>query len=86
MGSYLLKTVAKGKTAQNVDVAIQIPDEILSDRDHINYRYLYKRAFYLAVIASELQKLKDEWGIALIYSQRMDPRRPHLVISFPGTC
>ncbi|TPX47959.1 hypothetical protein SeMB42_g03163 [Synchytrium endobioticum] len=84
VGSYLLKTVAKGKTLQSVDLAIQIPDEILTDRDHINYRYLYKRAFYLAVIAAELQKVKDDWSIQLKFCHSFDSRKPVLVISISG--
>ncbi|TPX30639.1 hypothetical protein SmJEL517_g05826 [Synchytrium microbalum] len=81
IGSYLLKTISKSKHAQSVDMAVQMPDEIFGERDHINHRYFYKRAYYLAVIASELNKQKKGLGIELTY-QVLDSCRSALVISF----
>ncbi|ORX74723.1 hypothetical protein DL89DRAFT_264534 [Linderina pennispora] len=34
----------------NVDVAVQMPSELLQERDYVNMRYVYKRAFYVAVL------------------------------------
>ncbi|KAJ3246156.1 hypothetical protein HDU78_007803 [Chytriomyces hyalinus] len=78
-GSYLVKTITKGKNGFNVDVAVQMPDSIFTEKDHINNRYFNKRAYYLAVIAAAL---KSKPNFANIHFQHLnkDPRRPILVI------
>ncbi|XP_065909651.1 nucleolar protein 6-like [Dysidea avara] len=57
VGSYLLQNLTKPEL--NVDVAVEIPQECLQAKDHLNYRYFHKRALYLCHIAAVLKKEKQ---------------------------
>ncbi|KAI9364891.1 Nrap protein [Zopfochytrium polystomum] len=82
-GSYLLKTVAKNPRLANIDVAVQMPDEMFQDKDHVNYRYFHKRAFYLAVLASVIRRNAKVVPVSLSFDTMIagDRRRPVLVLS-----
>ncbi|KAL2167229.1 hypothetical protein VTG60DRAFT_1580 [Thermothelomyces hinnuleus] len=56
VGSYVSKTMIKTQKDHGVDMVIVIPKEILQEKDYLDLRYFYKRAYYLAVVASLLQK------------------------------
>ncbi|KAI8810149.1 Nrap protein-domain-containing protein [Cladochytrium replicatum] len=78
IGSYLVKTTAKNPGGLNLDVAVQMPNE----KDRLNHRYFYKRAFYLAVIAGNIkQKLSDLKLEARFQAFHGDRRRPILVLN-----
>ncbi|KAI9208235.1 Nrap protein [Polychytrium aggregatum] len=83
VGSYLLKSYAKNPDGCNVDIAVQMPSSLFQDKDHLNYRYTYKRAFYLAVLAAELGKSKH--GFSASFQAFHDNRnRPVLVLKSSG--
>ncbi|TPX62830.1 hypothetical protein PhCBS80983_g00180 [Powellomyces hirtus] len=85
VGSYLLKTVAKSPSGTNVDIVVQMPDSVFQDKDTVNYRYFYKRAYYVAVLAAELRKHRKELGIKLEFEAfQGDLRRPVLVLKSAG--
>lgn len=65
VGSYLLGTCNKPEI--NVDVAVTMPQEILQAKDHMNQRYLRKRALYLAYIAAHLSKSKIFSSVKFAY-------------------
>ncbi|KAJ2752355.1 U3 snoRNP protein, partial [Coemansia sp. BCRC 34490] len=48
VGSYPLGMAVASRTGFNVDMVVQMPPALFQDRDHLNYRYFYKRAFYVA--------------------------------------
>ncbi|KAJ1950059.1 U3 snoRNP protein [Linderina macrospora] len=50
VGSYALGMVAKTHQGFNVDMVVQMPSELLQERDHLNFRYVYKRAYYVAML------------------------------------
>ncbi|CAG8529724.1 4466_t:CDS:10 [Paraglomus brasilianum] len=50
IGSYPLRTVIRKREGFSVDVGVVMPRE----KDYMNYRYFYKRAYYLAVLANLL--------------------------------
>ncbi|KAL2151319.1 hypothetical protein VTH82DRAFT_6417 [Thermothelomyces myriococcoides] len=56
VGSYVSRTMIKTQKDHGVDMVIVIPKEILQEKDYLDLRYFYKRAYYLAVVASSLQK------------------------------
>ncbi|OMH80074.1 Nucleolar protein 6 [Zancudomyces culisetae] len=58
VGSFGLGMAADTREGFGVDIAIKMPDELFTDKDCVNYRYFYKRAFYLQCVMSEL--LKDK--------------------------
>jgi U3 small nucleolar RNA-associated protein 22 len=60
IGSYALKTLIKAETALPVEMVVVMPESIFQEKDYLNYRYFYKRAYYLACIAAALQKDAQE--------------------------
>ncbi|KAI9336297.1 Nrap protein [Obelidium mucronatum] len=79
-GSYLVKTIVKSKAGFNVDLAVQMPSSIFTEKDHVNNRYFYKRAYYLAVIAAALRKTEQYSNISFELLNK-DPRRPIIVVT-----
>ncbi|KAK4166544.1 putative nucleolar protein 6 [Cladorrhinum sp. PSN259] len=56
VGSYVSKTMVKTQKDFGVDMVVVIPQEVLQEKDYLDLRYFYKRAYYLAVIAATVQK------------------------------
>ncbi|KAL1958471.1 hypothetical protein VTO42DRAFT_4335 [Malbranchea cinnamomea] len=60
VGSFALKTGAKTPDANLlIDLAVTIPDSLFQRKDHLKYRYFYKRAYYVACIAEGIQRAED---------------------------
>lgn len=55
VGSYTLHTMIKTDAVLSVDMVVVMPTSIFQEKDYLNYRYFYKRAYYLACIAAGLQ-------------------------------
>ncbi|CAM9481846.1 unnamed protein product [Lampetra planeri] len=81
VGSYLLGTTVRPDVA--VDVAVTMPMGSLQPKDHLNQRYLHKRALYLAHLAAHLA---DKPGVGdLRYTlARAAHTTPVLVVRPPG--
>ncbi|KAF2723477.1 Nrap protein [Polychaeton citri CBS 116435] len=58
VGSHVLKTSSRKRDALEVDMLVQMPSQILQEKDFMNYRYFYKRAYYLACLAEGLKTSK----------------------------
>lgn len=56
VGSYVSKTMVKTQEDRTVDMIVVLPREVLQEKDYLNMRYYYKRAYYAAQIAAALQK------------------------------
>ncbi|KAL2072272.1 hypothetical protein VTL71DRAFT_11615 [Oculimacula yallundae] len=56
VGSYASKTMVKSDGVLSVDMVVVMPDTIFQEKDYLNYRYFYKRAYYLACIADGLHE------------------------------
>jgi hypothetical protein len=52
IGSFLVQLQARPIT--HVDVAVEMPPAVIEAKDHLNHRYLHKRAYYLGVLADAL--------------------------------
>jgi U3 small nucleolar RNA-associated protein 22 len=72
VGSFLVETMI---SLANIDVALEMPKEILKERDEVSYRYLFKRAFYLATVAEALQGMNEFKGAEF----RWIPFRGHVL-------
>lgn len=55
VGSHVLKTASRSKEVLEIDMVVTMPGSLFEDKDYLNYRYFYKRAYYLACIASGLK-------------------------------
>ncbi|PWN29957.1 Nrap protein [Jaminaea rosea] len=81
VGSWPLKVAAKRPSGLDVDVALVMPSSLFQEKDHMNYRYFHKRAFYLAVVAAAISTSEELRGVQVTFGG--DERRPTLVLSPP---
>ncbi|KAI0012369.1 Nrap protein [Xylariaceae sp. FL0662B] len=56
VGSYTLKTMVKSQSDLAVDMIVVMPASLFQEKDYLNMRYFYKRAYYLAYIAAGFRK------------------------------
>lgn len=64
----------------SIDMIVVMPSSIFQEKDYLNYRYFYKRAFYLACITGGLRSLvKSEFDLSLKYLHGND-LQPILVV------
>ena len=81
IGSYLLKTLVKPDLG--IDVCVTMPMECFQLKDHINYRYIDKRAAYLNHLATYLNKREEFASSVHVSTFRGDPLKPILVLRRP---
>ncbi|KAK5173186.1 U3 snoRNP protein [Saxophila tyrrhenica] len=77
-GSHPLKLASRGKSLE-IDMVVSMPSTLFQDKDYLNHRYFYKRAYYLACLASGLKSVHQE-DIHVRYENfGADPLKPVLV-------
>ncbi|OJD34643.1 pre-rrna processing protein utp22 [Diplodia corticola] len=59
IGSYPLKLSARTGEAQTVDLVLVMPPPLFQEKDYLNNRYFYKRAYYLACVAAGINATKS---------------------------
>ena len=68
VGSYAAKTMVKSEGVLTADMIVVMPKSIFQDKDFLNYRYFYKRAYYLACIAAGIQEsARKEFKVSFEY-------------------
>ncbi|CAH1797578.1 unnamed protein product [Owenia fusiformis] len=82
IGSYLLGTCTKPD--YHVDLALEIPKECIQAKDHLNHRYLRKRALYLTCIAAHLRKDKSIEKLEFSYHHG-NPMKPIVIVTPTGS-
>ncbi|KAF2760726.1 pre-rRNA processing protein-like protein Utp22 [Pseudovirgaria hyperparasitica] len=55
IGSYPAQLATQKNGQISVDLMISMPTALFQDKDFLNYRYFYKRAYYLACVAAILK-------------------------------
>ncbi|KAM3422165.1 U3 small nucleolar RNA-associated protein 22 [Cercospora zeina] len=81
VGSFALKTSSRLRDMVEVDMVVAMPPSIFEEKDYLNHRYYYKRAYYLACIAAGLQaahKAEFEISFKLLHN---DPLKPILAVT-----
>jgi U3 small nucleolar RNA-associated protein 22 len=64
VGSYTLKTMVRTDSVLSIDMVIVMPESIFQEKDYLNYRYFYKRAYYLACIVAGIQEaVNDDFSL-----------------------
>lgn len=68
VGSFGLKTATTAATTA-IDIALTMPRALLQPKDYLNYRALYKRAFYVGYLADQLIPLtrKNQLPVKILY-------------------
>lgn len=56
VGSYALKMNSRSSDALEIDMTVTMPSSLFQEKDYLNYRYFYKRAYYLACLSASLKK------------------------------
>jgi U3 small nucleolar RNA-associated protein 22 len=56
VGSHALKTSNRVTGCSELDMVIQMPSSLFQDKDYLNHRFFYKRAYYLACLSAGLKK------------------------------
>jgi U3 small nucleolar RNA-associated protein 22 len=80
VGSYAHKTYCRTTGPLEIDMTVTMPSSIFQEKDYLNYRYFYKRAYYLACIANGLQSTRgEEFSIRFNYLHN-DQLRPTIVV------
>ncbi|TKA68398.1 hypothetical protein B0A55_08744 [Friedmanniomyces simplex] len=82
IGSYALKTNLRSKEALEIDMVVTMPSSLFQEKDYLNYRYFYKRAYYLACLAASIKDEPTEYDVQFA-DLHDDQLRPTLVVSPP---
>ncbi|KAI0018933.1 Nrap protein, partial [Xylariomycetidae sp. FL0641] len=56
VGSYASRTMIRSQANMAVDMIVVMPDSLFQVKDYRDFRYFYKRAYYLANVAAGLRK------------------------------
>lgn len=60
--------MVKSDELLSVDMVVVMPSSIFQEKDYLNYRYFYKRAYYLACIVAGLQAdISDKFSFEYKY-------------------
>ncbi|EMR08443.1 hypothetical protein PNEG_03274 [Pneumocystis murina B123] len=81
IGSFSLGTSIK-EDSLNIDLAVEIPEKIFQKKDYMNYRYFYKRSYYLACLAEGIKKSPEFRGKLSFQLFNRDQLKPIIVISY----
>lgn len=79
VGGFSLKTAIRQPEGNVIDMIAVIPKDLIESKDHLNYRYLHKRAFYIAYMIRELQVRVAKEGLPFVFSYKYlndDPLKP----------
>ncbi|EKG10699.1 Nrap protein [Macrophomina phaseolina MS6] len=66
VGSYPLKLNARTSDEQAIDLVVVMPPTLFQEKDYLNYRYFYKRAYYVACLAAGIKETKG-YGFQLSF-------------------
>lgn len=80
VGSYALRSITSSIMVLSIDMIVTMPSSLFEQKDYLNHRYFYKRAYYLACIAAGLQKHLAEDTQVCFDQCPLDTLRPVLVI------
>lgn len=61
--------MVRSQSRRGIDMIVEMPKEIFQDKDYLNLRYFYKRAYYLAVLTVSIRKeFASTAGVTYEYS------------------
>jgi U3 small nucleolar RNA-associated protein 22 len=83
-GSYPLKSATRSNDGMAIDLVVTMPKTLFQDKDYLNHRYFYKRAYYLACLASGIKDCKDHKFNVSFASLNGNQLQPILVIDPVG--
>jgi U3 small nucleolar RNA-associated protein 22 len=63
VGSYVSKTMVKSQSSHAIDMIVEMPNGIFQEKDYLDLRYFYKRAYYLTVLTASV---RSELGSSVV--------------------
>lgn len=81
VGSYGLKSASRARKTVEIDMTVTMPSSLFQEKDYLDYRYFYKRAYYLACIAAGIQDSQGGVSHLRFWNFRDDRLKPILVVS-----
>lgn len=81
IGSHALKTVVRSKDNLEIDMTLTMPANLFQDKDYLNHRYFYKRAYYIACVAAELKAAYSKDFTFRFDAFRGDTLKPVLAVT-----
>ncbi|KAK1819029.1 U3 snoRNP protein [Friedmanniomyces endolithicus] len=82
VGSYALKTSPRSREAVEIDMMVTMPAELFEEKDYLNHRYFYKRAYYLACLA---ESILEEFTYDIRFTDLHDDQMKPVVVVSPRT-
>lgn len=67
VGGYPLMLMSKPKHELCVDMLVVMPSDMFQEKDYLDYRYFYRRAFYIAHIAAALKATGNNMEVTYSY-------------------
>ncbi|KAJ1324250.1 U3 small nucleolar RNA-associated protein 22 [Microdochium nivale] len=84
VGSYALKTMVKTQHDPTIDMIVAMPASIFQDKDYLNMRYFYKRAYYVAYLAAGITSKLSETADFIYEHLNGNPLLPVLRVNVKG--
>lgn len=80
VGSFPLKLSLRDRQVPlSIDMLVTMPKSLFQEKDYLNHRYFYKRAYYLACIAAGLQPSLKQFIFQFV-NFRNNPLHPVLLV------
>ncbi|KAL5606421.1 uncharacterized protein BROUX77_003614 [Berkeleyomyces rouxiae] len=68
VGSYVMRSMVRGQVLPSIDMVVEMPKDMFQDKDYMNMRYFYRRAFFVAHLAQAVQRaLSDDVVVEFEY-------------------
>ncbi|KAK5995751.1 U3 small nucleolar RNA-associated 22-like protein [Cladobotryum mycophilum] len=80
VGSYVSRTMVKTQPDVGIDMVVQMPKSLFQDKDYMNLRYFYRRAYYIAYISAHVRKELGESMDLCFENLHENPLLPVLVL------
>ena len=80
IGSHILKTSSRSKKVLEIDMVVTMPSSVFQEKDYLNFRYFYKRAYYIASIAAGIKATVGAQYDTKFHKFRNDSLKPILVV------
>ncbi|KAG6040246.1 hypothetical protein E4U41_001121 [Claviceps citrina] len=80
VGSYVLGTMTKSQSGVGIDMVAQMPTSLFQDKDYLDMRYFYRRAYFISYIAAHVCKSIGDMVEAGFEFLNENPLLPVLVL------
>ena len=80
VGSFALRNGIRTAEPSTVDVVVTMPGHLFQQKDYMNYRYFYKRAYYVACVAVGIQEERELDLTVKFHLQDGDSLRPIIIL------